>query len=73
MTKQECFDALNITAMRLGLNKGWIDVDREVFVPQSLKDISALIFQLDYPPDKNTDLIKEQSLNLIRKGRLIFD
>jgi hypothetical protein len=72
MNKQELFDALNQTAKDLNLFH-WINIDHEIHVPVALTTLSALIFQKDFKQNKNTDLIKEQSLNLITKGMLIWE
>lgn len=72
MTIQQLCYAINKTASNLGL-KSWIEVNDPCFIPQALNNLSALIFQMDYPENELTDLVKEQSKNLIFSGRLIFE
>lgn len=73
MTRIQMFNALNKTAIDLGLEKSWFEIKDISFVPSALTQLSALIFQLDFPQNENTNLIKEQSVNLIKFGKLIFE
>ncbi len=72
MTKESLFNALNKTAENLKLTS-WIKVEHDIFAPMAINSLSSLMWQINFPEDENTKIIREQAHNLIYKGQLIFD
>lgn len=72
MTQKQLFKAINETAFNAGI-KHWIEIDNIVFASMAIEQLSALLWKIEFKDDENTRLIREQALNLVHRGNMIFE